>query len=293
MNEELFEDVMIEQTDKNIKSKRQEFEDATRRELMLRANLRCCNPKCRRLLVAVDKKTDELVVIGEGAHIYPAKENGPRYDKSHSDKDFIKSEKNGLWLCPTCHELVDKRRTIANYPASKLLEWKKKSETEYSDCLENPTIDFKLKFYNDYFREIDFDIEKLTNLQKTAFYYCIFNQTDFTLHISADEDGIQLSEFIVLYENLRNWWNNSQNKFLRNEIKYEIKHINHYNPFSDSRYDWEEMLDKFLHEFTGDKNLEAISQSDSKYFSMKFDLIKTVVFKDDENKLVRFFELFE
>ena len=130
MNTEIMEDKIIVQEDKRVLNKRQEFPDSVRNELMLRANLRCCNPKCRRLLVAVNKTTKDLVIIGEGAHIYPAKEKGPRYDIAHSDDKFIKSQQNGLWLCPTCHELIDKRTTVNDYPAKKLFLWKEESETD-------------------------------------------------------------------------------------------------------------------------------------------------------------------
>ena len=292
MDKDLMKDEIIEQTDKRVKSQRQELSDSVRKELMLRANLRCCNPECRHLLVAVDKKTKELVIIGEGAHIYPATENGPRYDINHSDANFIKSKENGLWLCPTCHELIDKKCNITNFPASRLFDWKNKSEFEYSDCLVNPILDFKMKFNDDYFRDVKFDFEKLSDLQKVVFFYCIFNECDFNLIIDNNNEG-QMPDFIEAYEYLRNWWNDSTNINLRKRFNYSLKYIGAYELYSETKYEWQNMLDKFIREFTGKKELEKITYCNSKNFTMSFDLIKTIIFKDDENKIEQFYGLFE
>jgi len=36
---------------------------------------------------------------------------------------------NGLWLCPKCHRLVDDSRSVVDFPAIKLLQWKAKAKT--------------------------------------------------------------------------------------------------------------------------------------------------------------------
>ena len=292
MNNEIMEDEIIEQEDKNVKNKRQEFPDSVRKELMLRANLRCCNPQCRRLLVAVDKKTNELTIIGEGAHIYPAKKNGPRYDQNHSSESFIKSQENGLWLCPTCHELIDKKSNITNYPVTKLLDWKRKSEYEYSDCLENPVLDFKMKFNDDYFRDVELDYDILSDLQKVIFFYCVFNECDFDLIIDTDNEN-QMSDFIETYTKLKNWWNDTTNANLRKLLNYSLKHIGAYAYYSEAMEEWQSMLDNFISELAGNKKIESISCCDSKVVKISFNLIKTKVFKNNDNRLEKFFECFE
>jgi hypothetical protein len=49
-----------------------------------------------------------------------------RYDDLMSDEARANVE-NGIWLCASCHTLVDKNKG-ADFPVSKLIEWKKSHE---------------------------------------------------------------------------------------------------------------------------------------------------------------------
>ena len=102
-----------------------------------------------------------------------------------------------------------------------------------------------------------------------------------------------MPDFIDTYEKLRNWWNESTNKNLRKILNYSIKYIGAMDYYSNTKYEWQDMLDKFIKEFTGEKDLEMITDCNSKNFKMSFDLIKNIVFKDDENKIEKFYKIFE
>lgn len=85
----------------------------------------CSSPSCRRAIGIPGKDSDN---IGEAAHIFSGRPNGPRpgvLDDEGWVNNFLNSEANGLWLCRTCHGLIDRFWKI--YPPQKLFYWKKEA----------------------------------------------------------------------------------------------------------------------------------------------------------------------
>lgn len=81
-------------------TKRIDFSPSTKREISAWSNNRCmiCN-------ASVSRKGMPSI-----AHIIPAAKNGPRseyFGKDEYTSDFVKSNRNGLLLCPTHHIEVD------------------------------------------------------------------------------------------------------------------------------------------------------------------------------------------
>ena len=105
-------------------SKRISFSEKTKKEAAEKVAYFCSNPICCKPTVGPndDGKAHHY---GEAAHIYAAAPGGPRADKLVND-DFLKSEENCLWLCNSCHELIDANPRL--YNPELLKEWKRKAE---------------------------------------------------------------------------------------------------------------------------------------------------------------------
>jgi hypothetical protein len=63
--------------------------------------------------------------LGEAAHIRAARP-GPRYDENMTDEQRAHPD-NGIWLCASCHTLIDKNNGDG-FPVEMLLDWKRKHE---------------------------------------------------------------------------------------------------------------------------------------------------------------------
>ena len=75
--------------------------------------------KCSAILVS------EGACVGENAHIYGEKSAAARYDGTLSE-DYVNSEENLIFLCATCHKIVD--TNVVEYPATRLFEMKRQHE---------------------------------------------------------------------------------------------------------------------------------------------------------------------
>lgn len=106
-----------------MNKKRDEFSSATKTLIAKRSGYICSNPACHCLtLTPSGEKTS---CIGVAAHIYAAAPGGPRYNKSMT-KEERKSLKNGIWLCQTCSNFIDKDEI--KYNAELLTKWKNDME---------------------------------------------------------------------------------------------------------------------------------------------------------------------
>lgn len=98
-----------------------DFSNSTRELLAKRANQICSNPECGAATAAASQSSpDKVIVVGEAAHIYGARETTARYRASMSDierADII----NGIWLCRNCHKAIDDDQN--SYPADLLYKW--------------------------------------------------------------------------------------------------------------------------------------------------------------------------
>ncbi len=102
----------------------QEVKDA----LAKRAGFRCSRPHCRCVTVGPSREgKDKFSMPGDAAHIFDASQ-GPRARRvwEGASADELHDIANGIWLCPTCHRLVDRDRV--SYPAPVLLRWKRQAE---------------------------------------------------------------------------------------------------------------------------------------------------------------------
>ena len=98
---------------------RKNFTKDVRQQLCDEVGSRCSKPNCRKPTKGGGGS------LGDAAHITAASLNGPRCDEGL--KDQLRSKENGIWLCKTCHALIDSRAFEKEYPVELLKEWKKKA----------------------------------------------------------------------------------------------------------------------------------------------------------------------
>lgn len=104
---------------------RDDFSKPTQRVLAERVNHLCSNPDCRRLTAGPHSEPAKSLKTGRACHICAASPLGPRFDVSQSPAQR-KSVENGIWLCATCSDRVDK--DFAPLPKEELLRWKEEAE---------------------------------------------------------------------------------------------------------------------------------------------------------------------
>jgi len=110
------------------------FNREIRRKLSDRVAGRCSRPECRR--VTVGPLGDLGVLnVGEGAHITAVSSGGSRYDSGLSANQRG-DVTNGIWLCATCHVLVDADPEA--FPVELLREWKSRAEASARHALIHP-----------------------------------------------------------------------------------------------------------------------------------------------------------
>lgn len=103
-----------------------DFSQTTRETLAARAAMICNNPSCSCLTVGPSDGHGPLASkIGEAAHICSARP-GARYDETMTD-DTRAAIENGIWLCASCHTLVDKNDG-ADFSPDALRRWKNSHE---------------------------------------------------------------------------------------------------------------------------------------------------------------------
>lgn len=104
---------------------RDEFSEATRRTLAIRAAHFCSNPVCRKLTAGPHSDEAKALTTGHAAHIHAAASNGPRYSSRQTPAQR-KAISNGLWLCRECGDIVDK--DTSQHSAALLRRWKRHHE---------------------------------------------------------------------------------------------------------------------------------------------------------------------
>jgi len=88
---------------------------------------------CKTSIVPINSSGDRYV-IGQMAHIYGEKPTAARYLAS-IEESFVRSYKNHLALCGTCHSKIDKNEK--DYPIDLLLKIKSEHEDEVMDKLKS------------------------------------------------------------------------------------------------------------------------------------------------------------
>ena len=140
MDDHAYEHTLGDLTEKQKKYvERLEFSRKTKRVLASRVGYRCSNPNCKvKSTIGPGDDSNDITLLGEAAHIIGAIQDGedrlsPRADSSKKISDIISLE-NGIWLCRTCHKLVDSKTSM--YTINKLREWKKLTEDKQAKILE-------------------------------------------------------------------------------------------------------------------------------------------------------------
>ncbi len=106
--------------------------------LAMKSGNRCAMTGCQKKLVADGQKADPAL-IGEAAHIYgenpgtSKKAASARYKENMTDEERNHYD-NLIYLCPSCHTLIDKQE--ADYPAEKLFDLKKTHENWVNEQLD-------------------------------------------------------------------------------------------------------------------------------------------------------------
>lgn len=131
-------------TKQQIKTvKRLEFSRQTKLLLAQRVGYRCSCPYCTNITIGPGDKPDDVVILGEAAHIIGAVNSSdglsPRTDTSKTDEE-IKSLDNGIWLCRHHHRLVDCK--TATFTVEELKRWKKQAEEKQAELLLKQETDF-------------------------------------------------------------------------------------------------------------------------------------------------------
>lgn len=87
-------------------------------KLAFSSNNLCANPLC------INPIMDPITgtITGQIAHIVPYSNNGPRGNEATLNEDDINSFNNLLFLCPTCHKIIDTKPD--EYSTKILQQWK-------------------------------------------------------------------------------------------------------------------------------------------------------------------------
>jgi hypothetical protein len=105
-------------------------------KLAERAAYMCSNPACMRITVGPsDADPSNSTKTGKAAHICAASKNGPRYNEYQTSHQR-KSIENGIWLCGTCADLIDKNMG-RDYPVLRLKKWKRDHEKLMKSLVES------------------------------------------------------------------------------------------------------------------------------------------------------------
>ena len=104
---------------------RDDFSEATKKTLAIRAAHFCSNPECMKLTAGPHSDDSKSLSTGHAAHIHAAAPNGPRYDPTQSAAQR-KAITNGVWLCRVCGDIVDK--DAAAHTPAQLRQWKRNHE---------------------------------------------------------------------------------------------------------------------------------------------------------------------
>jgi len=112
---------------------RDNFSKKTKELLAKRVAFRCSFLGCGVNTIGPGHADDEDIVnLGEAAHINAASKMGPRFDKKMSPTDR-RSIENGIWMCRQHARMIDS--DMINYSASTLKQWKAITERETYESL--------------------------------------------------------------------------------------------------------------------------------------------------------------
>jgi hypothetical protein len=98
------------------------FRSSTVNALAARSCWICSNPKCQTLTLGPTEAVGDLATkLGEAAHIKGEKPGAARWE--NIDIQLIRHYDNGIWLCASCHTMIDKNKG-RGFPVPVLQKWK-------------------------------------------------------------------------------------------------------------------------------------------------------------------------
>lgn len=101
------------------------YSDKTYKILFGFCDNQCAYPGCTQAIIQRNTEQSNTLVVGQIAHIYAVKDNGPR-----GKPDLTTAQRNApenlILLCPTHHRIVDGQHET--YPVEMLIAWKEKQE---------------------------------------------------------------------------------------------------------------------------------------------------------------------
>ncbi|MFG1995305.1 hypothetical protein ACGFJ7_35550 [Actinoplanes sp. NPDC048988] len=107
---------------------RRSIPERIRRALYVLSRGRCYAPNCGEPVLVIDR--DQVVFVGEVAHIVAASSGGPRGNGSRTNTEAFE---NLLVLCGRHHAIVDGADTRQHYPPGELRKWKHSREAEFDE----------------------------------------------------------------------------------------------------------------------------------------------------------------
>lgn len=114
---------------------RDNFSQATKNEVALRAGYCCSHPDCGRLTGGPSEdRASGVTQIGVAAHIAAAASGGERYDRTMTRAERG-SASNGIWMCANHAKWIDDNASVATI--AKLHEWKAAHEAEIAVMVEH------------------------------------------------------------------------------------------------------------------------------------------------------------
>ncbi len=115
---------------------RDNFSANTKRRLAKRAGHICSFPDCKVRTTGPSQESSEAINdIGKAAHIHAASPGGPRYDSSMTQEQR-RSIDNGIWLCATHADLID--RDVTRFSADEIRRWKREHERYIESTVGTP-----------------------------------------------------------------------------------------------------------------------------------------------------------
>lgn len=177
-------------------NKRDEFSSKNKNIIAKRAGYICSNPACHRLTIEA-KENNNVNCIGVASHICAAAKGGPRYNYKMT-KEERSSVENGIWLCQTCSNLIDKDERT--YTVEVLQKWKQDMETLI-------VYNFNQTIMLNYENKLDFafDLLKLPNkwneIQDDDIGYYFADNPAYTINIIYDDEMNQRDFYSFLMTN--------------------------------------------------------------------------------------------
>jgi hypothetical protein len=90
-------------------AKAPEFKERDIKTLRQRAGESCS--RCKRTTGQSHSAVDKSVTLGDAAHIRAARRGEARFVEDMTDEDRAHIG-NGIWVCPTCHKIIDGDETV-------------------------------------------------------------------------------------------------------------------------------------------------------------------------------------